>query len=190
MSHVLARVTQHRSTGPWTQQSSGLPQRRGGCHRQTAVHPQQSGQETVSTQQTPVCQGHRRKPSRLTRWMMKQDAGSRAFVWPRCEYLASTCPRHHYWPHLASIHCPAAGPRLLFSLPLVESSGCQSAPSTHRMTTGPFINHLLCAPNTVLSLPKHQPSEEAPRSPQHMSTHQPLLSGVPCQSVPGQAFKP
>ena len=121
---------------------------------------------------------------------MKQDAGSRAFVWPRCEYLASTCPRHHYWPHLASIHCPAAGPRLLFSLPLVESSGCQSAPSTHRMTSGPFINHLLCAPNTVLSLPKHQPSEEAPRSPRHMSTHQPLLSGVPCQSVPGQAFKP
>lgn len=58
------------------------------------------------------------------------------------------------------------------------------------MTTGPLINHLLCAPKTVLSLPKHQPSEETSRSPRHMSTHQPLLSGVPCPSVLGQGFKP
>lgn len=57
------------------------------------------------------------------------------------------------------------------------------------MTTGPFINHLLCAPNS-LEFPKHQSSEETSRSPPHMPTHQPLLSGVPCQSVLGQAFRP
>lgn len=83
----------------------------------------------IDRQQTPVCQGHRRKPSRLTKWTVKQDAGSRAFVWSHCEHLAFTCPRHHCWLHLASIHCPAAGPRLLFSLSPMESSGYQPAPS-------------------------------------------------------------
>lgn len=52
------------------------------------------------------------------------------------------------------------------------------------------INHLLCAPNTVLSLPKHQPSEEAPRSPQHMSTHQPLLSGCPVRACWARLLNP
>lgn len=91
-----------------------------------ACHRGEAG--AIDRQQTPVCQGRRRKPSRLTK-RMKQDAGSRAFVWPCCEYLASTCPCHHYWPHLAWILCPAAGPRLLFNLSPVESSGCQPAAS-------------------------------------------------------------
>lgn len=72
-SGALARAAQHRSTHPpWVQQSSGLPQRRGGCHKQTTVHPlaHQSGRETVPTQQAPMCQGHTRKPYTLTKWTM------------------------------------------------------------------------------------------------------------------------